>query len=97
MNEFAVFEKGETVMKRTLPLLLWLVAMPLAAQDAKDAGPPMPFRVVENFLKLPDGVYMAEVVGVSVDSKGRVVVANRGKLPLRCSSSAASAVSTSST
>ncbi len=74
------FEKGG-IVKHILCLVLGLAALPLAAQE-KDAAPQLPFRVVENFLKLPDGVYMAEVVGVSVDSKGRVVVANRGKLPL---------------
>jgi hypothetical protein len=68
-------------MKCLLSFALLLAALPLAAQEAREP-PQIPFRVAENFLKLPDGVYMAEVVGVSVDSKGRIVVANRGKLPL---------------
>lgn len=34
-----------------------------------------------NFLKLPDGVYFGACVGVSVDSKGNIYVANRGKHP----------------
>ncbi len=68
-------------MKHLASFVLLLAAMPLAAQEGKEA-PQIPFRVVENFLKLPEGVYMAEVVGVSVDSKGRIVVTNRGKLPL---------------
>ncbi|MEA2949317.1 MAG: hypothetical protein QOI40_4647, partial [Alphaproteobacteria bacterium] len=49
---------------------------------AQDAPPQIPFKVVENFLKLPDNVYMAEVVGVAVDSKGHIIVVHRGKQPI---------------
>src|SRR3954447_18172350 len=49
---------------------------------AQDAPPQIPFKVVENFLKLPDNIHMAEVVGVAVDSKGRIVVLHRGKQPI---------------
>ena len=49
---------------------------------AQDAPSQIPFKVVENFLKLPDNIYMAEVVGVAVDSKGRIVVLHRGKQPI---------------
>ena len=61
---------------------LLLVALPLFA-----AGPgmrPQQFKVTPNihFLKLPAGVYFGECVGVAVDSKGNIYVANRGKHPL---------------
>ena len=36
------------------------------------------FRVVPDFLKLPDDVYTAEVVGVALNSKGNVLVVHRG-------------------
>ena len=49
---------------------------------AQEALPQIPFKVVENFLKLPDNIYMAEVVGVTADSKGRIVVVHRGKQPI---------------
>ena len=49
---------------------------------AQDGPPQIPFKVVENFLKLPDNITMAEVVGVAVDSKGRIVVLHRGKQPI---------------
>ena len=69
-------------MKRLLSLALFVVAVPVAAQEARSTAPQIPFRVVENFLKLPADVRMAEVVGVAVDSKGHIFVANRGNHPL---------------
>lgn len=62
-------------------LTLCLVATPLAAQE-RETTPEIPFQVVQNFLKLPPDIYMAEVVGVDVDSKGHIYVINRGNHPL---------------
>src|SRR5215469_1479384 len=61
------------------PLALALLsAAPAPAQD-KPAGPPqLKFKVVEDFLKFPDNVYFAEVVGVAINSKGHLFVVNRG-------------------
>ena len=42
----------------------------------------MPFHVVDNFLQLPDNIYRAEVVQVSVDSDGHIYVVHRGQHPI---------------
>ena len=52
----------------------------LSAQQAKP--PELTVRATTDFLKLPDDVYFGEAVGVSLDSKGNIYVANRGKHPL---------------
>lgn len=48
------------------------------AQERADGPPALKFRVDENFLKLPDDLNMAEVVGVTLNSAGEVFVVNRG-------------------
>jgi DNA-binding beta-propeller fold protein YncE len=68
-------------MKWIAPLALLLFAGPLLAQE-KHEPPPIPYHVVENFLQFPDNIYMAEAVGVSLDSKGNIYVVNRGNHPL---------------
>ena len=40
--------------------------------------PQLAFKVVPDFLKLHEDVYTAEVVGVSISSKGNVLVVHRG-------------------
>src|SRR5579863_5725228 len=55
-----------------------LATTPAAAQ----AAPPLAFHVVDNFLKLPEHINMAEVVGTALDSKGHVFVLNRGHTPI---------------
>jgi len=62
-------------MKRHAFLALLLAAAPLFAQQAKP--PELQFHSVPDFLKLPDGVYFGECVGVALDSKGNIYVANR--------------------
>ncbi len=52
------------------------------AQGGAAQQPQLSFKVVENFLKLPDNLYMAEVVGVTTDSKGHIYVLHRGKQPI---------------
>ena len=68
-----------------IAVAIWSIAGPAAAQGPAPESrepPQIPFRVVENFIKLPDNVYMAEVVGVTTDSRGHVFVVNRGSRPL---------------
>jgi len=62
-----------------VPVLVPVLATtPAAAQ----AAPPLTFHVVDNFLKLPEHINMAEVVGTALDSKGHVFVLNRGHTPI---------------
>ena len=70
-------------MKRFL-LCLALLAMPATclAQTAQTAEPaPVPeirYRSVPDFLKLPTDMYLGEVSGVAVNSKGHIFVLSRG-------------------
>jgi len=47
-----------------------------APAKAKATTPEIPFEAV-NFLKMPDGLYMGEAVGVATNSKGHVFVSTR--------------------
>ena len=40
--------------------------------------PEIPFDSVPNFLKLPPNMYLGEVSGVAVNSKGHIFVFSRG-------------------
>ncbi len=42
------------------------------------SAPEIPYRSVANFLKLPPNLYLGEVSGVAVNSKGHVFVFSRG-------------------
>src|SRR5437899_10340218 len=44
---------------------------------AKATTPEIPFESVQNFFKMPPGVYMGEGVGVATNSKGHVFVYTR--------------------
>jgi streptogramin lyase len=56
-----------------------LLAFLTTAVYAQDALPPeIPYRSVPNFLKLPRDLYLGEVSGVAVNSKGDVFVFSRG-------------------
>jgi outer membrane protein assembly factor BamB len=59
-----------------------LVSSLTSPASAQSAPPQLSFHVADNFLTLPDDVYMAEVVGVAVYSNGHIVVVNRGPRPL---------------
>ncbi|HEV2306206.1 MAG TPA: peptidyl-alpha-hydroxyglycine alpha-amidating lyase family protein [Candidatus Acidoferrales bacterium] len=64
-------------MKRcAFTLLLLLVATAVYAQSS--LPPEIPYRSVPNFLKLPPNLYLGEVSGVAVNSKGDVFVFSRG-------------------
>jgi DNA-binding beta-propeller fold protein YncE len=63
-------------MKKIALVLAFLFLVPLAlfAQDT----PQIPFDSVPNPVKLPDGMYLGEVSGVAVNSKGHIFVFTRG-------------------
>src|SRR5579863_1222347 len=48
---------------------------------AQDAVPEIPFDSVPNLLKLPPDLYLGEVSGVAVNSKGHIFVYSRGGNP----------------
>jgi len=60
--------------------MMLLVALPLLSQQPKP--PELHPQADTNFFKLPEGVFFGECVGVALDSKGNIYVANRGKHPL---------------
>jgi DNA-binding beta-propeller fold protein YncE len=62
-------------MKRSMFLLFFLLAAPLLAQHS---APEIKFRSVPDFLKLPANLYLGEVSGVAVNSKGNIFVFSRG-------------------
>jgi hypothetical protein len=51
-------------MKRSALVVLLLIAAPLFAQQAKP--PELQFHSTPDFLKLPEGVYFGECVGVAL-------------------------------
>src|ERR1700756_5732272 len=58
-----------------------LVAAFLAAgsvASAQDAVPEIPYDSVPNLLKMPADLYLGEVSGVAVNSKGHIFVFSRG-------------------
>jgi DNA-binding beta-propeller fold protein YncE len=64
-------------MKRyALVLAIFLMAGFAFAQE--QTVPEIPYRSVANFLKLPSNLYLGEVSGVAVNSKGHVFVFSRG-------------------
>src|SRR5246127_5583542 len=64
-------------MKRLAIALSIFMFAPLALM-AQQAAPEIPFESVPNFLKLPDNLYLGEVSGVAVNSKGHLFVFSRG-------------------
>src|ERR1700694_3299546 len=61
-------------MKRCMLVLCFFLAGSLLAQQP----PEIRFRSVPDFLKLPPDLYLGEVSGVAVNSKGHVFVFSRG-------------------
>ena len=69
-------------MKRSLLLLTVLLAgvfLPAGYVFAQQSPvPEIPYQSVPDFLKLPDNMYLGEVSGVAVNSKGHIFVFHRG-------------------
>ena len=61
-------------MKRALIFFAFLLAAPAFAQQP----PELRYRAVPDFLKLPPDLYLGEVAGVAVNSKGHIFVFSRG-------------------
>jgi DNA-binding beta-propeller fold protein YncE len=52
--------------------------LPAPATYAQQSVPEIPFDSVPNFLKLPADLFLGEVSGIATNSKGNVIVFNRG-------------------
>jgi DNA-binding beta-propeller fold protein YncE len=59
----------------TLLVIVLVLAEPTLAQSSV---PEIPYRSIPDFLKLPPNMYLGEVSGVAVNSKGHVFVFHRG-------------------
>src|SRR3981189_2030092 len=68
-------------MKYFALLALFFLGPSLTAQEMPKT-PEIPFRVVEDFLKIPSDMIMAEAVGVAINSKGHIFILNRGNHPV---------------
>ena len=64
-------------MKRFALALAIFIFAPLGLL-AQQPAPEIPFTSTPNFLKLPKDMYLGEVSGVAVDSKGHIFVFSRG-------------------
>src|SRR5262245_8088743 len=74
------FSTEETPMRLVaFVLTITLSSLPCFAQSKAKAEnvAEIPFDSVPNFLKLPDGVYLGEGIGVATNSKGHVFVYTR--------------------
>jgi DNA-binding beta-propeller fold protein YncE len=65
------------MMKRFVLALAIFIAAPLVL-FAQQGAPEIPFDSVPNLLKLPPNMYLGEVSGVAVNSKGNIFVFHRG-------------------
>src|SRR5258708_21340412 len=64
-------------MKKFVFVLAFFLCAPLAML-AQQAAPESPFDCVPNAIKLPEGMYLGEVSGVAVNSKGHIFIFSRG-------------------
>ena len=64
-------------MKKFALVLAFFLSAPLALV-AQQGAPEIPFDSVPNALKLPAGMYLGEVSGVAVNSKGHIFIFSRG-------------------
>lgn len=62
-------------MRRYLIVVLVLLNVPVFAQQ--QSAPEIPYESVPNLLKLPEHLYLGEVSGVAVNSKGHIFVYSR--------------------
>jgi DNA-binding beta-propeller fold protein YncE len=62
-----------------LSALLLFLALTSSVFGQEVRAPEIPYRSVPDFLKLPPDLYLGEVAGVSVNSKGHIFVFSRGQ------------------
>jgi DNA-binding beta-propeller fold protein YncE len=65
-------------MKRTMCVLSLVMSTAAVAQNAPTPVPQIPFDSVKDPLKLPKDLYLGEVSGVALNSKGHILVFSRG-------------------
>src|SRR3974390_1894644 len=63
-------------MKKFAFVLAFFLCAPLAS--LAQGAPDIPFDSAPNAIKLPDGMYLGEVSGVAVNSKGHIFIFSRG-------------------
>src|ERR1700738_5079152 len=69
---------SEVSMKRCVVVVMFLcLAIPLLSTAQEQSVPEIPFKSVPNLLQLPTGLYLGEVAGVAVNSKGHIFVYTR--------------------
>ena len=76
MGACSTLGRLEAAMKRISFCFFFLLASAALAQQPP--VPEIPYRSVPDFLKLPPDLYLGEVSGVAVNSKGHVFVFSRG-------------------
>jgi DNA-binding beta-propeller fold protein YncE len=69
---------GAAALLLSLSAAVWLAAQTHPAPSA----PPLPYKPVENWAKLPQGLNLGECSGVAVDKADNVWVFNRGSHPV---------------
>jgi sugar lactone lactonase YvrE len=70
-------------MKYLALLTLLCTGVSLSAQEMpKVKAPQIPYQLVPDYLKIPKGMFMAEAVGVAINSQGHIFTLNRGNHPL---------------
>src|SRR5579862_5117722 len=70
-------------MKVLALLALLCTGVSLSAQEMpKVKAPQIPYQLVPDYLKIPKGMFMAEAVGVAINSQGHIFTLNRGNHPL---------------
>ncbi|MGC2230394.1 MAG: hypothetical protein WBA09_02755, partial [Candidatus Acidiferrum sp.] len=65
-------------MKRWIPLIFFGLLVFAARTMFAQQPPEIRYHAVADFLKLPPDIYLGEVAGVAVNSKGHVFVFSRG-------------------
>src|SRR5262245_15355744 len=69
-------------MKSTTPILtIAILLLATVTLPAQTAVPSIAYDSAPNFLKLPDGIYLGEAVGVATNSKGHVFIYTRTGSP----------------
>src|SRR5258708_14697738 len=79
---FLVFYE-EALMKRSVLFLLFSLALPFFVLGQQQSIPEIPYDSTPNLLQLPADLYLGEVAGVAVNSKGHIFVfTRRAQTPL---------------